>query len=52
MTFSVGSFAIEINRYSVWLETARHELFVAKGWGVVHSRKLSRATSSEPASAL
>ncbi|NKQ83414.1 hypothetical protein C3Y91_03285 [Rhizobium sp. UPM1133] len=51
MTISVASFTIEIHRSSLWLETAHRELFVSKGTGVVHSRKLPRAVPDEFASA-
>ncbi|MBB2718881.1 UNVERIFIED_ORG: hypothetical protein GGD48_004138 [Rhizobium etli] len=51
MTFSVGTFTIEIRHSSFYLETARHELFISKGMGVVHSRKLQRAFPDEFANA-
>lgn len=51
MTFSIGSLTIEIHRSSLWLETARRELFVSKAMGVVHSRKLQHMVTIEPASA-
>lgn len=51
MTFSVGSFTIEIRNSTLWLETARHELFISKGMGVVHSRKPQRTSPNEFATA-
>ncbi|AGS20112.1 hypothetical protein [Rhizobium etli] len=51
MTFSIGSFTIEIRNSSFYLETARHALFISKAMGVVHSRKLQRAVPDEFASA-
>lgn len=51
MTFSVGSFTIEIRNFTLWLETARHELFISKAMGFVHSRKLQRTFTSAHVSA-
>lgn len=51
MTFSFGAFTIEIRHFSLYLETARYELFISKGMGMVHSRKPQRASPDEFASA-
>ncbi|WP_167315882.1 hypothetical protein [Rhizobium leguminosarum] len=51
MTFSIGSLTIEIRNSSFYLETARHEFFISKGVGVVHSRKPQRGFPDQFASA-